>query len=167
MPVLVGLEQESLSGVQNAIMRGVYRSGLQKLVMNGVSALNVWVYRRSRGRWMGRFPSGAPVCVLTTRGRKSGQQRSVPLLYLKDGNDWVVVASQGGAPQHPAWYLNLQAEPKGEMEIGGERFAVTARRVGEDEKAALWPRLVAIYPPYETYQRRTSRSIPVVRLSPT
>ena len=138
---------------------------LRKLMMRGASGLNVWVYRLSRGKFMGRFPSGAPVLLLTTTGRKSGQRRTVPLLYLKDGNDFVIVASQGGAPQHPGWYLNLDAAPKAEVEIGAERFPVTARRVSEDEKAALWPRLVAIYAPYEQYQRRTTRPIPVVRLS--
>jgi deazaflavin-dependent oxidoreductase (nitroreductase family) len=138
---------------------------LRKLMMRGASALNVWVYRLSRGKWLGRFPSGAPVLLLTTTGRKSRQRRTVPLLYLKDANDFVIVASQGGAPQHPGWYLNLEADPKADVEIGAERFPVTAQRVSEDEKAALWPRLVAIYAPYEQYQRRTTRPIPVVRLS--
>lgn len=140
-------------------------SQVRKLAMRALGAANVWIYRRSRGKIMGRFPGGAPVCLLTTRGRKSGNPRTVPLLYLQDGADWVVVASQGGAPQHPGWYLNLEARPTAELEIGERRFAVQARRVGEEEKAALWPRLVAIYPPYEQYQRRTTRSIPVVRLS--
>lgn len=140
---------------------------MHKFVLHGFSHLNTWVYRASGGRWLGRFPSGAPVCLLTTAGRKSGRRRSVPLLYLRDGNDFVVVASQGGAPQNPGWYFNLQANPKAEVEIGRSRFAVTARQVGEDERAALWPRLVAIYPPYETYQHSTTRRIPLVRLSPT
>ena len=139
---------------------------MRRLFLRGVSWLNVWVYRLSGGRWLGRFPSGAPVCLLTTAGRKSGRRRSVPLLYLRDGNDFVVVASQGGAPQHPGWYFNLQAHPKAEVEIGRSRFPVIARTVGEEERAALWPRLVAIYAPYETYQRRTTRHIPVVRLGP-
>ncbi len=139
---------------------------MRKPLMRAFSQLNVWVYRLSGGRWLGRFPSGAPVCLLTTAGRKSGQQRSVPLLYLRDGNDLVVVASQGGAPQHPGWYFNLQANSKAEVEIGRSRFAVIARPVAEDERAALWPRLVAIYPPYDDYQRRTTRRIPVMRLSP-
>ena len=138
---------------------------MRKFLMRAASALNVWVYRRSRGKWMGRFPSGAPVLLLTTTGRKSGRPRTVPLLYLKDGSDFVLVASQGGAPQHPGWYLNLEADPKAEVEIGAEHFPVMARRVSEDEKAALWPRVVAIYAPYEQYQRRTTRPIPVVRLS--
>jgi len=139
---------------------------MRTVFLRGVSRLNVWVYRLSGGRWLGRFPSGAPVCLLTTAGRKSGRRRSVPLLYLRDGNDFVVVASQGGAPQHPGWYFNLQGDPKTEVEIGRSRFPVIARTVGEEERAALWPRLVAIYAPYETYQRRTTRHIPVVRLGP-
>jgi F420H(2)-dependent quinone reductase len=90
----------------------------------------------------------------------------VPLLYLADGNDFIVVASQGGSPQHPGWYLNLKADPSGELTIGRQRFPILTRRVSEEEKAQLWPRLVKIYPPYEAYQRRTKRVIPVVRLSP-
>jgi F420H(2)-dependent quinone reductase len=139
---------------------------MRKLLIRGASRLNVWVYRLSGGRWLGRFPSGAPVCLLTTAGRKSGRRRSVPLLYLRDGNDFVVVASQGGAPQHPGWYFNLKADPKAEVEIGRSRFSVVAQPVADDERATLWPRLVAIYPPYEDYQRRTARRIPVLRLSP-
>jgi deazaflavin-dependent oxidoreductase (nitroreductase family) len=140
---------------------------MRKILMRTMSALNTWVYRASGGKWMSRFPSGAPVCLLVTKGRKSGQERTVPLLYLADGDDLVVVASQGGAPQHPGWYFNLVADPQAAVEVGRRRFAVTARVVVEAEKAVLWPRLVAIYPPYAAYQRRTTRSIPVVRLSPT
>lgn len=133
--------------------------------MRAAGRLNVGLYRLSGGKLMGRLPSGAPVCVLTTTGRKSRRTRAVPLLYLKDGPHLVVVASQGGAPEHPAWYLNLQAEPRAEVEIGRCRFAVVAQRVDDSEKARLWPRLLAMHPAYETYQRRTERSIPVVRLS--
>jgi deazaflavin-dependent oxidoreductase (nitroreductase family) len=139
---------------------------MRKILLRIFSALNAWVYRVSGGRWLGRFPSGAPVCLLTTQGRKSGQRRTVPLLFLADGDDLVVVASQGGAPADPGWYFNLVADPIAEVQIARRRFAVTARVVGAEEKAALWPRLVAIYPPYEVYQRRTTRAIPLVRLSP-
>jgi deazaflavin-dependent oxidoreductase (nitroreductase family) len=139
---------------------------MNKLLMRTVSALNTCIYQVSGGRWLGRFPSGAPVCLLTTQGRKSGQRRTVPLLYLADGDDLVLVASQGGAPQHPGWYFNLVANPTAEVQVGRRRFQVAARTVSADETAALWPRLVAIYPPYEAYQQRTTRSIPVVRLSP-
>jgi deazaflavin-dependent oxidoreductase (nitroreductase family) len=139
---------------------------MHKGVLRAVSALNTWVYRVSGGRAMGRFPSGAPVCLLTTRGRRSGQRRVVPVLYLADGDDLVVVASQGGAPQDPGWYFNLVADPTAEVQIGRRRFPVVARAVDAAEKAVLWPRLVAIYPPYEAYQRHTTREIPVLRLSP-
>ena len=138
---------------------------MRKLLMRTGSALNAWVYRLTGGRWLGRLPTGAPICLLITKGRKSGQRRTVPLLFLEDGGDLVVVASQGGAPQHPGWYLNLTAGPVAEVQIGRRRIAVTARTVGAEDKAALWPRLVAIYPPYDAYQRRTTRSIPVVRLT--
>jgi F420H(2)-dependent quinone reductase len=139
---------------------------MNKLMMRTVSALNTWIYQVSSGRWLGRFASGAPVCLLTTQGRKSGQRRTVPLLYLADGDDLVVVASQGGAPRHPGWYFNLVADPTAEVQVGRRRFPVTARTVSDEEKATLWPRLVEIYPPYEAYQHRTTRSIPVMRLSP-
>jgi deazaflavin-dependent oxidoreductase (nitroreductase family) len=140
---------------------------MNRLLLRTGSTLNTWIYQLSGCRWLGHFPSGAPVCLLTTKGRKSGQRRTVPLLYLADGDDLVVVASQGGAPQHPGWYFNLVANPTAEVQVGRRRFPVTARTVSAEEKAALWPRLLAIYPPYDDYQRRTTRSIPVMRLSPT
>ena len=134
---------------------------MNKRALRVVSALNVLIYRMSRGKMLGRFPSGAPVCLLTTKGRKSGRSRTVPLLYLADGN-----ASQGGRPQHPGWYFNLEVDPSGELTIGSRRFPVIARRVSEEEKAQLWQRLVEMYPPYRDYQHRTTRLIPVIRLSP-
>jgi F420H(2)-dependent quinone reductase len=90
----------------------------------------------------------------------------VPLLFLADGKDFIVVASQGGRPQHPGWYLNLETDLSGELTIGSRHLSIMARPVSEEEKAQLWPRLVQIYPSYEDYQRRTKRLIPVVRLSP-
>jgi deazaflavin-dependent oxidoreductase (nitroreductase family) len=138
---------------------------MNKTTLRFLSALNVLIYRTSRGKWLGHVPSGAPVCLLTTTGNKSGRRRTVPLLYLADGRDFVVVASQGGRPQHPGWYFNLEAKPSAELMIGGRRFPVAARRVSEEEKAQLWPRLIELYPQYENYQRRTRRLIPVMRLS--
>jgi deazaflavin-dependent oxidoreductase (nitroreductase family) len=134
--------------------------------IRAIGALNTWVYRVSGGRLMSRLPTGAPVFLLTTTGRKSGQPRTVPLLYLADGHDFLVVASQGGAPQHPSWFLNLEANPRAEIELGRKRIQVAARRLDEEERAQVWPRFVAVYPPYKEYQRRTARRIPVVRLSP-
>jgi len=139
---------------------------MNKRALRAMSALNVLVYRLSRGKWLGRFPSGAPVGLLTTRGRKSGQPRTVPLLYLADGQDFIVVASQGGRPEHPGWYFNLEADPGCEFTIGSQRFSVAAERVSEEERSRLWPRLVEIYPAYQDYERRTARKIPVVRLHP-
>lgn len=137
---------------------------MQKLLLRTIGALNAAVFRWSKGRWLGRFPSGAQVCLLTTTGRRSRQPRTVPLLFLPDGTDFIVVGSQGGAPQHPGWYHNLQANPQAEVDLGHRRIRVTACPVSEDERAALWPRLVALYPPYERYQQRTTRRIPLVRL---
>jgi F420H(2)-dependent quinone reductase len=139
---------------------------MQPAAIRAIGALNTWIYRLSSGKIMGRMPTGAPICLLTTTGRKSGQRRTVPLLYLADGDDLIVVGSQGGAPRHPGWFLNLEANPQGEVELGRRRVPVTARRLSDEERDRIWPRLVAIYPLYEEYRRGTTRSIPVVRLSP-
>jgi len=131
-----------------------------------MSKINTWVYRVSGGRFGAVFLRGAPVCLLITTGRKSGQERTAPLIYLKDGDDFIFVASKGGMSSHPDWYLNLEAKPDCAIEIGNQRFAAIARRVDDDEKAALWPRLLAIYRDYNDYQARTTRNIPVIRVSP-
>ena len=140
---------------------------MRRILMRVMGAMNAWVYRRSNGRLMGRFPSGAPVCLLTTTGRRSGRPRTVPLLFLQDGADCIVVASQGGAPQHPSWFLNLQTDPRAEIQSGARRVQVAAQPVADEERALLWPRMVALYPAYEAYQQRTTRRIPLVRLTPT
>jgi deazaflavin-dependent oxidoreductase (nitroreductase family) len=99
-------------------------------------------------------------------GRKSGKKRTSPLLYIEEGEELVIVASKGGSHSHPAWWLNLRERPRTTVQVGGERRKVVARRASPDEKARLWPRLVEIWPDYEAYQRRTSRDIPVIVLSP-
>jgi deazaflavin-dependent oxidoreductase (nitroreductase family) len=106
------------------------------------------------------------VLLLTTVGRKSGESRTVPVLYLRDGEDVVVVASQAGLTRHPVWYLNLEANPEVSIEIGDEKGEMRARRATDEEKAALWPRLVEMYRDFDDYQARTERNIPVVILSP-
>lgn len=136
-----------------------------KLLMGAFIALNVFLYRLSGGRLMGKM-GAAPILLLTTTGRKSGRIRTVPLLHVKERQSFAVVASSGGAPKHPAWYLNLEANPKVELQVGRERFAALARRATAEEKARLWPSLVAIYPRYEDYQMRTTRDIPVVIVTP-
>lgn len=136
------------------------------VVIRVMSAANTWIYRISGGRVGGRFMGGAPVLLLLTKGRRSGKLRTAPLLYLQDGDRYVVVASKGGMSHHPQWFLNLEHDPEVEVEIGAERRALRARRANAAEKTALWPRLVAMYPPYESYQARTERDIPVVLLEP-
>jgi deazaflavin-dependent oxidoreductase (nitroreductase family) len=125
-----------------------------------------WVYRVSGGKIGGRWLRGAPVMLLTTIGRKSNLPRTVPVLYLRDGENVIIVASKAGVSQHPVWYRNLEANPEVEIEIGREKRKMTSRRATDEEKAALWPRLVAMYRDYDDYQARTKRDIPVVILSP-
>lgn len=104
--------------------------------------------------------------LLTTTGRKSGKKRTIPLLYLEDGENLVVVASNGGTATHPSWWLNLRVDPEATVEIGGRKLRVRAEKALPEEKERLWPRLVAMYGGYEAYQRRTDREIPVVVLRP-
>jgi len=139
---------------------------LADVALRVLSALNVWAYRASGGRVGGRFLRGAPVMLLTTIGRRSGRSRTAPLIYLRSGDDVVVVASKGGMRHHPAWFLNLEANPDVTVQIGRERRRLRARRATDAEKAELWPRLTAIYRDYDDYQARTQRNIPVVILSP-
>jgi deazaflavin-dependent oxidoreductase (nitroreductase family) len=105
--------------------------------------------------------------LLTTTGRKSGNALTLPLIFGEFGGEFVVVASKGGAPAHPAWYLNLQADPKVEVQIKGDKFVAQARTANPTERAALWPRMVEIYGPYAQYQTKTDRQIPIVILKRT
>jgi deazaflavin-dependent oxidoreductase (nitroreductase family) len=139
---------------------------LASVVVNLMTAANVWAYRLTGGWLGGTFLRGAPVCLVTTTGKRSAQPRTVALLYLKSGDDLVVVASKGGMSHHPAWYHNMVAHPEVEVEIGSTTRPMRARRASDDEKGALWPRLVAMYRDYDDYQARTTRNIPVMILSP-
>jgi deazaflavin-dependent oxidoreductase (nitroreductase family) len=123
------------------------------------------LYRLSGGRVGGRLWD-LPVVLLTTTGRKSGKQRTVPLCSLRAGDDVVVIASYGGLDRPPAWWLNLEANPHGELRTGRERRAVTARNAAPDERARLWAEVTARAPGYLEYERRTTRQIPVVILQP-
>jgi deazaflavin-dependent oxidoreductase (nitroreductase family) len=131
-----------------------------------MTMLNVTLYRLTGGRLGGTFPRGAPVCLVTTTGKRSGEARTVALLYLANGEDVVVVASKGGMSHSPAWYHNMMVHPRVEVEIGSTKRPMLARRASRAEKTVLWPRLVAMYPAYDDYQARTTREIPVVILSP-
>jgi deazaflavin-dependent oxidoreductase (nitroreductase family) len=107
---------------------------------------------------------GTTVLILTTKGRKSGESRSTPLIYGQDGDDYLLVASKGGAPEPPQWYLNLEAEPEVELQVKGDRFKARARTASADEKPELWDTMVGKWAPYEEYQEKTDRVIPVVVL---
>jgi deazaflavin-dependent oxidoreductase (nitroreductase family) len=131
-----------------------------------MSRMNVWLWRLSGGRLGSRFLYSAPVMLLTTTGRKTGQSRTTPILYLEDGANVVTVASKAGSAHHPSWYGNFVAHPDVEIEIGRQRRRMRARTASEEEKQKLWPRLTAMYPPYGDYQARTAREIPVVILEP-
>jgi deazaflavin-dependent oxidoreductase (nitroreductase family) len=111
-------------------------------------------------------PGPLPTLLLTTVGRKSGEERIMPLLYSKIDRGYVLVASKGGAPQHPAWYLNLLARPAVKVQVANDRFDATARVAGGDERARLWEQMADMYPPYRDYQAKTSREIPIVVLEP-
>jgi deazaflavin-dependent oxidoreductase (nitroreductase family) len=107
---------------------------------------------------------GTTVLILTTTGRRSGDPRSTPLIYGKHGDDYVVVASKGGAEEHPAWYLNLSGAPEVTVQVRGDRFHARARTVTPDEKPELWKLMTGRWPAYDEYQQKTNRDIPVVVL---
>jgi deazaflavin-dependent oxidoreductase (nitroreductase family) len=135
---------------------------LEKLL----TALQVTLYRLSAGSVAGTF-AGVPVLLLTTVGNKTGKRRTKPLLYMMDGEQFVLVASHGGAPTHPGWWRNLLYNPRAEIQVGSKRLQVEAREAAAEERQRLWPRLVALYPGFENYQQHTTRAIPVVILQRT
>lgn len=109
-------------------------------------------------------PGPIPTLILTTTGRRSGQPISMPLIYGEENGKYVVVASKGGAPAHPGWYLNLAAHPTVEVQVLADKFRATARTATGEERARLWQTMAAIYPPYNDYQAKTQREIPVIVL---
>jgi deazaflavin-dependent oxidoreductase (nitroreductase family) len=139
---------------------------IAKRVMRIMSKLTVWAYRASNGKLGGRFLHGAPVCLLSMTGRKTGKRLTVPLIYTPHDDDVLMVASQGGLDRHPVWYLNLLADPDVEIQVGATTRSMVTRQASDEEKQALWPVLVEVYPDFEDYQRRTKRNIPVMICSP-
>jgi deazaflavin-dependent oxidoreductase (nitroreductase family) len=129
------------------------------------TVINRFLFKLTNGRIGGRFGK-VKILLLTTSGRKSGKQRTVPLQYFNDGEEYAIVASNGGDDRHPGWWLNLQAEPKAEVQIGAEKLSVEARRASPEEKGRIWPNVISVYPGYDEYQTRTSREIPLVLLRP-
>jgi deazaflavin-dependent oxidoreductase (nitroreductase family) len=109
---------------------------------------------------------GLPTLLLTTRGRKSGMLRRTALIYGRDGNNYLLVASNGGAPTHPSWYLNLIENPEVELQVGADKIAARARTAAPEEKPRLWRLMTNIFPHYDTYQAKADRDIPVVIVEP-
>lgn len=133
---------------------------LVKVLSRGHAA----VYRLSGGRVGTRLVNN-DMLLLSTKGRTTGKTHTVPLLYLTDDRDYIVIASYGGRPDHPEWYRNLEANPSAEVVIGSARQPVTAETMTAVERDIWWPRIVEAYSDYAVYQSRTERIIPVVRLS--
>ena len=139
------------------------RSLLRRAFVVRVWRLHRWIYRLTGGSIGGRLV-GMPVLLLTTVGRRSGRRHETALTYLPEGRALVVVASNGGAPRHPDWLLNLRTRPEVEVRIGRQRLAVRAREAIGPERERLWARVTRAYRGYAAYQARTRRCIPVVIL---
>jgi deazaflavin-dependent oxidoreductase (nitroreductase family) len=112
----------------------------------------------------GHIWNGVPTLLLTTTGRKSGRPQQLPLIYGRDGASYVIVASRGGAPDHPGWYKNLVAHPDVKLQVAAERFAARARTAKGPERTRLWDAMAKVFAPYNDYQKKTTREIPVVVL---
>ena len=126
-------------------------------------AEHVRVYRETGGE-RGYHWRGAKVLLLTTTGRTSGEPRTAPLIHGVDGDRWVIIASKGGAPDHPDWYLNLQADPEVTIQVEADEIPARATTAEGDERARLWTAMLDEWPAYDDYQASTDREIPVVVL---
>jgi len=124
------------------------------------------VYRATRGRVGGRLPGLPPMLLLDHVGARTGRRRTIPLVYMPDGENLVVVAAKGGHPRHPGWVHNLRARPDTEVQVGSRRIEVHAREANGDERRRLWSSATAYNPLWGGYQRRTERTIPLVVLEP-
>ena len=123
-------------------------------------------YEETDGEVGHDWEKGAPILILTTKGRKTGEDRKFPLIYQEHEGAYVIVASKGGAPAHPGWYLNLAANPEVQVQVKADKFTARARTAESAERAALWPKMAAVWPDYDEYQKKTDREIPVVVLEP-
>ena len=126
---------------------------------------HIRTYVESEGQKGHRW-RGLPTLLLTTRGRNSGKLRRTALIYGRDGKNYLLVASDGGAPDHPSWYLNLAENPAVELQAGADKFAARARTAAPKEKARLWKLMIKIYPTYDKYQAKAGRDIPLVIVEP-
>ena len=141
---------------------------MNKVAYNSISkvvtAVHVALYRATKGRLGGR--TGLPVLLLTTTGRRSGRRLTKPLGYVKEGDDFLLAASNAGNDFFPSWWLNLEANPVAEIQVRGQRLSVNARKASPEERERLWPKFPEAYKGYASYEKKTSREIPVVILTP-
>ena len=150
-----------MRSVTQRLLKAAGESGLWK----PTGRLHAWLYRVTGGR-LGHRAGHITNLLLTTTGRKSGQARTVTLTYMAEGESYVLVASNGGADRHPVWWLNLQKNPRAQVQVGSEIFRVVAAEADAMERARLWPKLKAYNPFYAQYEQITERHIPVVVLKP-
>jgi deazaflavin-dependent oxidoreductase (nitroreductase family) len=113
----------------------------------------------------GHIWNGVPTLLLTTLGRRTGRARRTPLIYGRDGDRYLLIASKGGSSEHPDWYLNLREHPRVRLQVGAEVFEARAETAADAERSRLWPTMTAIWPAYDDYQKQTSRQIPLVILT--
>jgi len=152
--------------VAPADLKGPQMSGVVRSIAKILMALNVWLYRKSGGRVMGKV-GGVPVLLLTVPGRKSGVPRTTPVSYFIKGDDYVVAGTNGGSASEPQWFRNLRSASRADLEIGDRRVAVEVRVAAGEERAALWKERVASAPSFGKYETKTDRQMPMAVLSPT
>ncbi|HEV8098963.1 MAG TPA: nitroreductase family deazaflavin-dependent oxidoreductase [Gaiellaceae bacterium] len=137
---------------------------MKRLFLKVMGGIHSALYRATGGKAGGTMLK-VPILLLTTRGRKSGKERTTPLMFTRDADNLVLIASVGGAPKNPAWYWNLQGQDA-DVQIGSEHRRVHARDAEGEERERLWAEMVSLYPGYAEYQKKTTRQIPVVVLEP-
>ncbi|MET0987978.1 MAG: nitroreductase family deazaflavin-dependent oxidoreductase [Steroidobacteraceae bacterium] len=134
-------------------------------VVRFLSTLNVFMYRVSGGRLMNNV-DGTPVCLITMTRRKSGKRKTIALMYVPHGEEVLLVASLGGSDRNPAWYYNLKADPNVDVQVGNRKRQLSAHEVSPSGRDTYWPRVVAAFPSYADYQKKTTRVLPIFVCSP-
>src|SRR5579864_1855607 len=117
---------------------------------------HVRIYRETNGE-RGYIWNGAPILLVTTKGRRSGEARTIPIIFTQHGDSWVIIASRGGSPTHPAWYLNVVDEPKVQVQIKGDLYEAVARTAPPGEREKIWAEAIKTWPRYDVYQSNTTR----------
>ena len=133
---------------------------LFKPLIKSLNRFHIWIYEKYDGRFIGEY-NGLPFCIMIVKGSKTGNMIKIALLTIPHGDDYILVASQGGAKTNPLWYYNLRENPEIEMQVFSDHFKMRAFELSDEEKKEYWPTIIAAYSGYENYQRATERNIPV------